>query len=54
MLIHERDYLKKKGIKIVIKFKEIKFQLLKKKSKRDFYNRAIKDNKNSNILWKNI
>ena len=53
-LIHERDYLKKKGYHDKYKILRNKVSAFIKKSKRDFYNRAIQENKNSKLIWKNI
>ena len=50
MLIHERHYLKKND---KYKIQRNKVAAFIKKSRRDFYNRAIKGNKNSKLLWKN-
>jgi len=53
--MHERDYLKEKGYHDKYEILRNKVSaFLKKKSKRDVYNRAIQENKNSKLLRKNI
>ena len=52
--ILERDYCKKVGNHSKYKILRNKISTLLKKSKRDFFNNAIKDNKDSSYLWKNL
>ena len=52
--ILERDYCKKVGNHSKYKIIRNKISSLLKKSKRDFFNNAIKDNKNPSYLWKNL
>ena len=52
--ILERDYCKKVGNHSKYKIIRNKISSLLKKSKRDFFNNAIKDNKDPSYLWKNL
>jgi hypothetical protein len=52
--IRERDYYKKIGNHSQYKTLRNKIPTLIKKSKRNFFNNAIKDNKDSSYLWKNL
>ena len=53
-LIHERDRLKRNGDYKKYKMHRNLVSCRIKKSKRDFYNNAIKENKDSKYLWKHI
>ena len=53
-LIYERDKCHKNGNHNQYKYLRNKITYLIKKSKRDFFNKAIKDKKDVRFLWKNL
>ena len=52
--IRERDFHKQKGDFDQYKKLRNKTKTLIKRSKHDFFNRAINENKDSKIIWKNL
>ena len=53
-LIRERDYCKRKGDHGRYKLLRNQITSLIKKSKRDFFNKAINENKDAKFMWKNL
>ena len=52
--IRDRDYHKQNGNFDKYKILRNKIRTLIKRSKRDFFNKAIKENKDSKFIWKNL
>jgi len=53
-LMYQRNKCHKKGLFDHIKVLRNKIASLTRKSKRNFFNNAIEDNRTTNVLWRNI